>query len=111
MKSLQSKYNILHILYWISYLSIYGYIAIFLQYKGLSNTEIGIVSGAGALLSIFISPFYFFFSDKNTRIKHKKNNAHSLYTHVHCFSSFNIYSFTNQFDYDSLYLLTLCHGF
>lgn len=57
MKSLQSKYNILHILYWISYLSIYGYIAIFLQYKGLSNTEIGIVSGAGALLSIFISPF------------------------------------------------------
>lgn len=57
MKSLQSKYNILHILYWISYLSIYGYIAIFLQYRGLSNTEIGIVSGAGALLSIFISPF------------------------------------------------------
>lgn len=56
-KSLQMKYNILHILFWISYLSIYGYIAIFLQYKGLTNAEIGVVSGAGALLSMFVSPF------------------------------------------------------
>ena len=51
------KYNLLHILFWITNLSIYGYIAIFLQYKGLTNTEIGLVSGTGALCSIFISPF------------------------------------------------------
>ena len=57
MKSLQMKYNFLHILFWVSYLSIYGYIAIFLQYRGLSNTDIGIVSGGGAILSIFLSPF------------------------------------------------------
>lgn len=57
MKSLQMKYNFVHILFWVSYLSIYGYIAIFLQYRGLSNTDIGIVSGGGAIFSIFFSPF------------------------------------------------------
>lgn len=57
MKSLQMKYNLLQILFWVSYLTIYGYIAIFLQYRGLSNTDIGIVSGGGAILSIFLSPF------------------------------------------------------
>lgn len=57
MKNLQMKYNLLHIFYWITSCTIYGYVAVFLQYKGLSNTEIGIVSGAGAILSIFISPF------------------------------------------------------
>lgn len=56
-KSLQMKYNLLHILYWITSCTIYGYTAVFLQYKGLSNTEIGIVTGAGAIASIFISPF------------------------------------------------------
>lgn len=57
MKKLQVKYNLLHVLYWVTSLTIYGYIAIFLQYKGLTNTEIGIVSGLGAFLSIFVSPF------------------------------------------------------
>lgn len=57
MKSLQMKYNLLHILFWLSHLSIYGYVAIFLQYRHLSNTEIGIVTGGGAVLSIFLSPF------------------------------------------------------
>lgn len=57
MKSLQMKYNLLHILYWITSLTIYGYVAIFLQYKGLTNTQIGIVTGVGACLSIFVSPF------------------------------------------------------
>ncbi|MFR7590647.1 MAG: MFS transporter [Longibaculum sp.] len=57
MKTLQMKYNVLHILFWLSYLSIYGYVAVFLQYRGLSNTDIGIVTGAGAIFSIFLSPF------------------------------------------------------
>lgn len=57
MKNLQMKYNFLHILYWITSCAIYGYVAVFLQYKGLTNTEIGIVTGAGSVLSIFTSPF------------------------------------------------------
>lgn len=51
------KYNLLHILYWITSCTIYGYVAVFLQYKGLSNTEIGIVTGGGAAISIVMSPF------------------------------------------------------
>ena len=57
MRTLQMKYNLLHILFWASYLSIFGYVAIFLQYRGLTNTQIGIVTGGGAILSIFLSPF------------------------------------------------------
>ena len=57
MDKLQMKYNLLHILYWITSCTIYGYVAVFLQYKGLSNTEIGIVTGGGAVFSIFMSPF------------------------------------------------------
>lgn len=57
MKSLQVKYNIVHILFFVTYVAVYGYIAIYLQYRGLSNTEIGIVTGGGAILSIFMSPF------------------------------------------------------
>lgn len=53
---LQMKYNILQILFWTSYCSIYGYIAVFLQYKGMSNSEIGIVTGVGAVSTIFLSP-------------------------------------------------------
>lgn len=57
MKNLQMKYNFLHLFYWITYDCVYGFVAIFLQYKGLSNTEIGIVTGLGAALTIFTSPF------------------------------------------------------
>lgn len=72
MKSLQMKYNILHILFWFSYLSIFGYVAIFLQYRGLSNTEIGIVTGGGAILSIFLSPFISSLIDKINGLTIKK---------------------------------------
>lgn len=57
MKKLQLEYNFLHILYWITNCAIFGYVAVFLQYKGLTNTEIGIVTGGGAVASIFMSPF------------------------------------------------------
>lgn len=57
MNKLQLKYNFLQILYWIGSCCICGYIAVFLQFKGMSNTEIGIVSGGGCMVTIFLSPF------------------------------------------------------
>ncbi len=51
------KYNFVHILFWVSYCAVYGYIAVYLQFKGLSNTLIGVVSGGACLLSIVTSPF------------------------------------------------------
>jgi PPP family 3-phenylpropionic acid transporter len=54
---LQTKYNLLQILFWVSYCSIYGYITVFLQYKGMTNSEIGIVTGVGSISTIFLSPF------------------------------------------------------
>lgn len=57
MKKLQLKYNILHGLYWIIFCCCNGYAAVFLQYKGLTNTQIGFVTGIGSVATIFLSPF------------------------------------------------------
>lgn len=55
--SLKARYNFLHLFYWFTVCCINGFIAVFLQYKGLTNTEIGIVSGGSCVATIFLSPF------------------------------------------------------
>lgn len=55
MKRLQTKYNCIQFLYWITNCTIFGYVAIFLQYKGLSNTEIGIVTAMGSIMMLILS--------------------------------------------------------
>lgn len=55
MKHLQMKYNSIQFLYWITNCSIFGYVAIFLQYKGLTNTEIGIVTALGSIMMLLFS--------------------------------------------------------
>lgn len=55
--SLKARYNLLHLFYWFTVCCINGFIAVFLQYKGLSNTEIGIVTGGSCVATIFLSPF------------------------------------------------------
>lgn len=55
--TLQLKYCLLHFLFWFTTCSINGFTLAFLQTKGLSNTEIGITTGAASFASIVISPF------------------------------------------------------
>ena len=55
MKHLQMKYNGIQFLYWITNCTIFGYVAIFLQYKGLTNTEIGIVTAMGSIMMLLLS--------------------------------------------------------
>ena len=55
MKHLQLKYNSIQFLYWITNCTIFGYVAIFLQYKGLTNTEIGIVTAMGSIMMLLLS--------------------------------------------------------
>lgn len=57
MKHLQIKYNFVQMLYWIATCALTGYIAVFLQWKGLTNSEIGIVTGMGCILSVFVGPY------------------------------------------------------
>ena len=53
--SLKAKYNFLHLFYWFTGCCINGFIAVFLQSKGLTNTEIGIVTGGSCIATIFLS--------------------------------------------------------
>jgi PPP family 3-phenylpropionic acid transporter len=57
MKHIQMKYNLLQIAFWMASCTILGYIAVFLKYKGLSNTEIGIVSGISCLMNMILGPY------------------------------------------------------
>lgn len=57
MGKLQIKYNFLHIFFFITYCAVYGYVTLFLQSKGMSNSLVGIVTGVGAISTIVLSPF------------------------------------------------------
>ncbi|MGM9960209.1 MAG: MFS transporter [Allobaculum sp.] len=56
MKHLQLKYNLLQALYWTASCALCGFIAIFLQAKGLTNTQIGTVTGGACILNMVLSP-------------------------------------------------------
>lgn len=48
------QYLLLQCLFWISGSIMFGYSTLFLQYKGLSNTEIGIASGCAGVTIVFL---------------------------------------------------------
>ena len=54
--STKHQYSIVQALYWMTSCAMGGYAAVFLQYKGLSNTLIGIVVGGAACLSMAVQP-------------------------------------------------------
>ncbi|MFQ6792346.1 MAG: MFS transporter [Thomasclavelia sp.] len=72
MKKLQIKYNLIHLFFFISYCALTGYVAVFLQYKGMSNTDIGLVTGVGSLFTIVVSPIISTLPSKSKKLTMKK---------------------------------------
>lgn len=56
--SIKMKYNLLYFFYCVAGCCFAGFVAVFLQYKGVSNTAIGIVTGSGCVTSIFLAPYF-----------------------------------------------------
>ncbi|MBR4880106.1 MAG: MFS transporter [Clostridia bacterium] len=56
--SLKNKYNLLYFLFCLVGCCIGGFVAVFLQYKGVSNTQIGLVTGIGCASSILLGPWF-----------------------------------------------------
>lgn len=54
--SVATKYNLLYFINCIASVCLGGFVAVFLQYKGVSNTLIGLITGSGCIISIFASP-------------------------------------------------------
>lgn len=54
--SVANKYNLLYFINCIASVCLGGFVAVFLQYKGVSNTLIGFITGSGCVISIFASP-------------------------------------------------------
>ncbi len=67
-KKLNIKYSSLQILHNIVFGVVINYATIFLKFKGFSNTEIGILLSAGAVLSIIIQPALASFADKTDKL-------------------------------------------
>ncbi len=55
--SLKNKYNLLYFLYCIAGCCLVEFVTVFLLYRGVSNTQIGLVTGIGCVSSIFLSPW------------------------------------------------------
>lgn len=53
---IQTKYNLLQILFWLVSCSVSGFVAIYLKAKGLDNTQIGLVTGTSCVLIMLLSP-------------------------------------------------------
>ena len=57
MMNLKNKYNLLYFLYCIAGCCLVEFVTVFLLYRGVSNTQIGLVTGIGCVSSIFLSPW------------------------------------------------------
>ncbi|MBQ3009111.1 MAG: MFS transporter [Oscillospiraceae bacterium] len=55
--SLKNKYNLLYFLYCIAGCCLVEFVTVFLLYRGVSNTQIGLVTGIGCVSTIFLSPY------------------------------------------------------
>lgn len=55
-KLLKYQYPLAQFLYWVTCCACSGFVAVYLQYRGLSNTTIGIVVGAYGILSLILQP-------------------------------------------------------
>jgi len=55
--SAKKQYNLLYILYCLVGCFGTGFTAVFLQYRGISNTLIGIAAGVASVASIFLAPY------------------------------------------------------
>ena len=55
--SVKTRYNLLYFLYCVVGCCFGGFVAVFLQYKNVSNTIIGLITGTGCVTSIFLAPY------------------------------------------------------
>lgn len=55
--SLKNKYNLFYFIFCVVGCCMAAFVAVFLQYKGVSNTVIGVVTGVGCVSSVVLSPY------------------------------------------------------
>jgi PPP family 3-phenylpropionic acid transporter len=68
----EAKYAVVQGSYWSSYCALVGFVAVYLSFKGLTNTQIGFTSSLYSIISILIQFFISNFADSNTHILLKK---------------------------------------
>lgn len=52
----QAVYPVMHLVFWCAYAIIWGYTAVYLGHYGYSSAVVGLVTGAGAVISVLLQP-------------------------------------------------------
>ena len=61
--NLTARYTAIQVCYWSGYAAVMGYASVFLLGEGFTNTEIGLLSALGCLLSAVLQPAFATFAD------------------------------------------------
>lgn len=56
LKNFKHQYTLLQCLFWISGSIMFGYSAVFMHYKGLTDTQVGIAAGSACFFLLFFQP-------------------------------------------------------
>ncbi len=75
----QFRHNALQFFYYMAICAMGGFTAVFLQYKGMSNSMIGVVSGLGSFGILFVSPLVNRLMEKIPFLTAKKTLTLSFY--------------------------------
>lgn len=86
------RYNLLSFLFYVAGCCIGGFVAIFLQYKGVSNTLIGMVTGLSCVAAIFMTPY---FSSLMVRIPFLNVKRMILFVYLFLAIGYTIVTFSN----------------
>ncbi len=76
--SIKNRYNLLYFIYTVANCCLSGFVAIFLQFRGVSNTSIGIVTGLGSIATIVLAPMM-----SNLVIHLKKFTLQNIFTFIY----------------------------
>lgn len=68
-KMLAFRYTLLQGTFWTSFAVFWGFAAVYLQYKGFTNTQIGTVMSSGTFISIILQPILASISEKHRNVK------------------------------------------
>ena len=72
VRRLNLHFSLLWALYWIGWAALWGYLSVFLLYRGFSNSQIGLVSSCALLLPIVVQPTLAALPDRSSRITSRR---------------------------------------
>ena len=72
VRKLNLYFSLIWALYWTGWAAIWGYLSVFLPYRGFTNSQVGLVSSCALLLPIVVQPALSSLSDRSSRVTSRR---------------------------------------